>query len=50
MYVVRTLIMAGGIGERLWPVSVKKRPKQFHKFGSFNAVLFTALPGRERNL
>lgn len=31
---VKTLIMAGGMGERLWPVSVKKRPKQFHGFGS----------------
>ncbi len=36
---VKTLIMAGGIGERLWPVSVKKRPKQFHKFGSNKTMI-----------
>jgi len=31
--VVKALIMAGGIGERLWPLSTKKKPKQFHAFG-----------------
>lgn len=30
---VKALIMAGGIGERLWPLSTKKKPKQFHNFG-----------------
>ncbi|OAA30400.1 mannose-1-phosphate guanyltransferase [Kosmotoga arenicorallina S304] len=30
---VKALIMAGGIGERLWPLSTKKMPKQFHAFG-----------------
>lgn len=31
---VKALIMAGGIGERLWPVSTPEKPKQFHSFGS----------------
>ena len=48
MYVVRTLIMAGGIGERLWPVSVKKRPKQFHKFGSSKTMIEETIERMEK--
>ena len=33
------LILAGGFGTRLWPVSRKAYPKQFHKFGSNNSLL-----------
>jgi mannose-1-phosphate guanylyltransferase len=29
---VKALIMAGGIGERLWPISTDKKPKHFHSF------------------
>ena len=31
---VKALIMAGGAGERLWPLSTEEKPKQFHCFGS----------------
>lgn len=29
---VKALIMAGGIGERLWPLSTNDKPKHFHSF------------------
>jgi len=33
------VIMSGGAGTRLWPTSTDERPKQFHAFGSGNAML-----------
>ena len=36
---VKALIMAGGIGERLWPLSTREKPKQFHAFGSENSMI-----------
>jgi len=36
---VRTVIMSGGAGTRLWPLSRKGKPKQFIKFGSENSLL-----------
>jgi len=33
------VIMAGGTGTRLWPVSRKKRPKQFQKFTSSQTMI-----------
>jgi len=32
------VIMSGGAGTRLWPTSTEERPKQFHSFGSGNAM------------
>lgn len=46
--VVKTLIMAGGIGERLWPVSVRKRPKQFQKFGSKKTMIEETIERMEK--
>ncbi|MFA6976748.1 MAG: sugar phosphate nucleotidyltransferase, partial [Mesotoga sp.] len=45
---VKTLIMAGGIGERLWPVSVRKRPKQFQKFGSKKTMIEETIERMEK--
>lgn len=45
---VKTLIMAGGIGERLWPVSLKKRPKQFHNFGSKKTMIEETIERMEK--
>ncbi|MCX6763930.1 MAG: sugar phosphate nucleotidyltransferase [Candidatus Moranbacteria bacterium] len=33
------VIMAGGTGSRLWPVSRKEKPKQFQKFTSFSRTM-----------
>ncbi len=33
-HAIRPVIMSGGSGTRLWPVSRRARPKQFHSFGS----------------
>ena len=33
------VIMSGGAGTRLWPVSTDERPKQFHAFGDGGALL-----------
>ncbi|WP_235599723.1 MULTISPECIES: mannose-1-phosphate guanylyltransferase [Kosmotoga] len=33
------VIMAGGIGERLWPLSTRKKPKQFHIFGAEKTLI-----------
>lgn len=33
------VIMAGGIGERLWPLSTRKKPKQFHAFGTEKTLI-----------
>jgi mannose-1-phosphate guanylyltransferase len=33
------VIMAGGVGTRLWPVSRRKTPKQFHPIGGENPLL-----------
>lgn len=45
---VKTLIMAGGIGERLWPVSSEKRPKQFHHFGSAKTMIEETIERMEK--
>jgi mannose-1-phosphate guanylyltransferase len=36
---VKSLIMAGGAGERLWPLSSSKKPKQFHAFGTEKSMV-----------
>ncbi len=36
---VKALIMAGGAGERLWPLSSSKKPKQFHAFGTEKSMV-----------
>ena len=33
------LIMAGGIGERLWPLSRENKPKQFLKIGDNKSLI-----------
>ena len=33
------VIMAGGTGTRLWPVSRESKPKQFHKLASDKTLL-----------
>ena len=33
------LIMAGGIGERLWPLSRENKPKQFLKIGDDKSLI-----------
>lgn len=33
------VVLAGGVGSRLWPVSRDKRPKQFHGFGLSDSLL-----------
>ncbi|AKI97613.1 mannose-1-phosphate guanylyltransferase [Kosmotoga pacifica] len=40
---VKALIMAGGIGERLWPLSTRKRPKQFHSFGDSKPLVIQTM-------
>ncbi|MBW9221290.1 mannose-1-phosphate guanylyltransferase/mannose-6-phosphate isomerase [Methanothermococcus sp. SCGC AD-155-M21] len=37
---MKSIILAGGVGSRLWPLSRKYFPKQFIKFDSFNRSLF----------
>lgn len=37
--VVLPVIMSGGSGTRLWPVSTDERPKQFHSLGSDGAMI-----------
>ncbi|MEA2065710.1 MAG: mannose-1-phosphate guanylyltransferase [Thermotogota bacterium] len=36
---IKALIMAGGIGERLWPLSTKKKPKHFHSFNTDTSLI-----------
>ncbi|MFO7882786.1 MAG: mannose-1-phosphate guanylyltransferase [Kosmotogaceae bacterium] len=36
---VKALIMAGGIGKRLWPLSTKKKPKHFHRFNTNSSLI-----------
>ncbi len=36
---VKALIMAGGIGERLWPLSTEKKPKHFHSFNTDSTLI-----------
>ena len=36
---VIAVIMAGGRGERLWPLSTPEKPKQFLKLGSEKTML-----------
>lgn len=33
------IIMSGGSGTRLWPISTDKRPKQFHKLATENTMI-----------
>ena len=33
------VIMSGGAGTRLWPLSTSKRPKQFHAFGGGRTLI-----------
>ncbi|MBW9221805.1 mannose-1-phosphate guanylyltransferase/mannose-6-phosphate isomerase [Methanothermococcus sp. SCGC AD-155-C09] len=37
---MKSIILAGGVGSRLWPLSRKYFPKQFIKFDTFNRSLF----------
>lgn len=37
------IIMAGGVGTRLWPLSRKYFPKQFHKLVSSESLLVDTL-------
>jgi len=36
---IRPVILAGGGGTRLWPLSTQARPKQFHKLASWRTML-----------
>ena len=51
---VHAVIMAGGRGERLWPLSTPDEPKQLHSFGTGSSLLRStferaaALTGSER--
>ena len=40
------VILSGGSGTRLWPVSRKAFPKQFHKLGNDNETLLQSTVGR----
>lgn len=40
---VSTLIMAGGVGERLWPLGRKNKPKQFLKIKGKNSLIEDAI-------
>jgi len=37
---MKSIILAGGVGSRLWPLSREHFPKQFIKFDSFDKSLF----------
>ena len=35
---VEPIILAGGMGKRLWPISNTNKPKQFHNFVGKNSL------------
>ena len=47
---IRPVILAGGSGTRLWPLSRKQSPKQFLKLGSTNYTLLQNTVLRLKNL
>lgn len=37
-YTIRPVIMSGGSGTRMWPISRRAQPKQFHRFSSEHSL------------
>ena len=40
---MKAVILAGGSGTRLWPLSTKEQPKQFHKIASDKTMIEDAI-------